>query len=209
MTSGFLGRPRKTLDILLHHRRSCPYVRRRHLYPQRFGHEERRCQVHGEDHGRIGIDCTITVPWEGISVNGTNANKTCQKPCRISRDVFKLRLVKPQLPRGMETVIRISRKDKGFVGIKPYYPKHGLTYWMRSTKSGTVCQQKKAFDAASYRILKHLSEDSEAVRNLSRHRYIIGHSGSSYPNADFMIDVAKDTKRLLGNNLYLLNSRYY
>ncbi|HBN84293.1 MAG TPA: hypothetical protein DDZ89_10645 [Clostridiales bacterium] len=142
----------------------------------------------------LGIDCTVTVPWEGISTSGTNGNITCQKAMKDFPGRFlSYASCNPNYAEELNTVIpRFHEKDKGFVGVKPYYPKHGYDILGE--------RYKEWFEYANRRnllLLLHTGVSGihlkipELCKRYPNISVLLAHSASNYQNADNLIEIVK------------------
>lgn len=142
----------------------------------------------------LGISCTVTVPWEGISTNGTNGNNTCVKAMTDFPGRFlSYASCNPNYALELETVIpNFHEQYEGFVGVKPYYPKHNYDILGE--------RYKDWFEYANQRnmlLLLHTGSANihlkipELCKRYPGINVLLAHSGSNYDNAALMIDVVK------------------
>lgn len=143
----------------------------------------------------LGIDCTCTVPWEGIATNGTNANLTCQKAMRDFPGRFlSYASCNPNYKEELETVIpRFHEQDQGFIGIKPYYPKHGYDILGEKYKEWYEYADRRKMPVLLHTGISgiHL-KIPELCRRYPNISLLMAHSASSYQNADDLIKIVKE-----------------
>lgn len=74
---------------------------------------------------RMGVDCILTTPWEGITTNGIAANETSRNAAlKYPGRIIPYAACNPNYEEDLDAVIDIYHKKYGFIGIKPYPPLH-------------------------------------------------------------------------------------
>jgi len=75
---------------------------------------------------RLGIETILTAPWEGI-MTAEGANRTTLDAC----NAYPARILgyacwNPNYPEDLDAVIPKFHEKHGFIGIKPYVPRHAV-----------------------------------------------------------------------------------
>lgn len=74
---------------------------------------------------RMGVDCILTAPWEGITTNGISANETSRNASiKYPGRIIPYAACNPNYEEDLSAIIDIYHKRYGFIGLKPYPPLH-------------------------------------------------------------------------------------
>ncbi len=140
----------------------------------------------------LGIDLTLTVPWEGISINGTRANETCVKAMNDYPGRFLCYAsCNPNYSEELDTVIpEFHEKNTGFIGVKPYYPKHSYDVLGERYKEWFEYANKRKMLMLLHTGVSNIHlKIPELCKRYPDISILLAHSASSYDNADLLIDI--------------------
>lgn len=143
---------------------------------------------------RCGIDGVAMMSWQGpVGMDAAAGNELMSKlVARHGDRILGLTSVDPshQNRAELERTLEIHHLQRGFRGIKPYWPRNGILY---SDPAYNPCWEFA--DRYGLYVLSHVSDDAagpasvvDAARRYPRASFLIAHSGGSWA---FAAQVAK------------------